>query len=206
LLLVVVLLPVLLAAEIALVRQIGSRSYTQTRQVERVPGLPRVLAPPPAILTPPLQPSVEPTPAPEPSKTPASSPPPAQVSIELREALGGLTGSHLSQAHLSIGLIADAVEKELYHAAQGRKLLDAVAGLLDAVGQKLRQVPLNTLPLDDDRDLERALGVEKLLRSQIEELRLYWKSGDRDRAGRFHTVRKRTWVALDELLHHPSAK
>jgi hypothetical protein len=118
----------------------------------------------------------------------------------MREALGGLTGSHLYQSHLNIGLIADAVEKDLYTADQGRKLLEGIAGLLDAVGKKLQRLPRDTLPADEHKYLESARAIEKLLRTQIDELRKYWDTGEKARAEQFQKTRKQTTEALEDLL------
>ncbi len=203
LVIVLVVVPGLFALEIAVMRHLGSRSAgDEDRPEEPDPAaLKSELPPPPPeqpaprVPPPPSDPSKEPPPPVRPPLTAAKPAP-----LALREALGGLTGSHLSQAHLNIGLIADAVEKELYTPEQGRKLLDGVADLLAAVGKKMQRLPLDSLPREEHAYLRRATAIEKLLRAQVEALRLYWDSGDKERADQFQKARKETWAELQDLL------
>jgi hypothetical protein len=139
----------------------------------------------------------KPPPASASDKSPSRS---APVSLHLREALGGLTGSHLSQGHLNIGLIADAVEGEVYTKAQGSKLLDGIADLLATVGKKVRDLPPDSLQPQERKHLEQAARVEKLLQAQIKDLRLYWDSGGKEHADRFQKARQQSWTALQQLL------
>jgi hypothetical protein len=206
LLVAVVVLPTLIAVQIVLVRQIGARSEPDAKKDGPQPVATRREEAPPSAL------AARPAPTPPPSvKRPKKEPgppkeqgpvaPPQPAPVELREALGGLTGSHLTQAHLNIGLIADAVEKELYTLAQGRNLLESVASLLETVGKKLQRLPPDTLNDDEHQHLQNARVVETLLRTQVEALRRYWDRDDRNQAEHFQKLRKQTWLALKELLN-----
>jgi hypothetical protein len=202
---VAVVLPGLIALEIALMRFVGQRSSADQELTGAVFAGEQIEEPPSTA------PAVHPAPSPavggqraaktqEIKADPRPLPQAGTAPAELREALGGLTGSHLYQSHLNIGLIADAVEKDLYTLEKGRELLDDIAGLLNAVGKKLKRLPPETLPAEEHEYLEGALAVEKLLRAQIDELRKYWDTDEKARAERFQKTRKRTWTALQDLL------
>jgi hypothetical protein len=218
LLVIAVVLPTLIALEVLLLQQVGSRSRTaevlpaneaaagQSKQPSlAATATPATTAPStapvslPATTTAPLRTPLPQQTKPTLPKEPAALSTPA-VSGELRGALGGLTASHLSQAHLSIGLIADAVEKDVYSAAHGGDLLGTITVLISSVGKRLESLPPGTLPADEQKQLQRARAVNGLLGKQVEQLRRYWASGSREHADGFKKARKETWAELQALL------
>src|SRR5207249_10145257 len=90
---------------------------------------------------------------------------PTNIPEAVAEALGGLTATHLYQTYLNIGLLADAVEGEVYSAAEARKLLATVMDLVDAVERQLGKVSAD-LKDEDEKTLERTRQLTALLRAQ----------------------------------------
>jgi hypothetical protein len=118
----------------------------------------------------------------------------------LLSALGSLTGAHLYQSYLNIGLLADGVEGEVYTPDQARKLLATVAGLMDAVERQLARLPSAGLGPAERRHIARTSDVLALLRTQAKELRAYWDSGKKEHAAAFHEARARAWSGIKDLL------
>jgi hypothetical protein len=114
--------------------------------------------------------------------------------------VGGLLGANLVQGQLSIGLVADAVEGELYSLADARKLLGTVSVVLDAVEEQLDGLPAERLKEADRQELEQFRNVLGQLRTQVKELRLYWDTDKKEHADRYLKVRNETKEALNTLL------
>jgi hypothetical protein len=115
-------------------------------------------------------------------------------------AIGGLTASHLYQTHLNLGLLADAVEKDVYTPAQGKKVLDEINTLVDTVEMQLDRVAPTALKPEERKALERVLAITAQLRTQAKELREYWDSDDEVLAKQFQKARAEAWVGIKELL------
>ncbi|HEY7153478.1 MAG TPA: hypothetical protein VH575_05930 [Gemmataceae bacterium] len=154
-----------------------------------MPAPPSPTVPATATLKPKLPPSDEP-------KMPP--PPPQEV---LLEALGGLSATHLYQSYLNIGLLADGVEGEVYSRADARKVLSIVIGLMDTVDKQLARLPEENLKEDERAALIRIRSLTDLLRTQSKELQVYWETGDKEHAKRFHTVREEAWTGIKELMN-----
>src|SRR5437588_316474 len=108
------------------------------------------------------RPSPGPAPAP-PHPGPQPAPPRGRSLLPL---LGGLTAAHLYHTYLNLGLLADAVEKEVYTTAQGKKLLDEINGLVDTVERQLAQLPPAVLKPEERKALERVRTITAQLRTQ----------------------------------------
>lgn len=128
----------------------------------------------------------------------AALPPMPEVVVE---ALGGLTAAHLYQTYLNIGLLADAVEGEVYETAAAKKMLATVAGLTAAVEVQL--AVMGKLPLKDDEKItvEQARQITTLLSAQARELRAYWDTGEKEHTARFHKARQEAWAGIKSLLN-----
>ncbi len=98
------------------------------------------------------------------------------------ETMGSLTAAHLYQCFLSIGLLADARESEVYTAAEAEKLLDSVTRMLDSVDRSLARMQDDMLKDEDKEAVAHARQLGSLLRTQARELRAYWQTGDKERA------------------------
>jgi hypothetical protein len=119
---------------------------------------------------------------------------------ELLPALGTLTGAHLYQGYLNIGMLADGAEAEVYSPQQAKRLLGTVSALLDAADRQLARLPEEKLPEKEREPLKRARQIQALLRLQVKELRAYWDKGDKKHAESFHKARKEAWALLKDLL------
>jgi hypothetical protein len=135
---------------------------------------------------------------PTPAPTPVAARPEDDPS--LWRALGGLTRAHLYQSNLSIGLLADGVEEDLYSLPEARKLLGNSARVLQEVELELDRLPETGLAAEDRKLFNQVREALRLLRAQARELGAYWDSGDKAVADRFHKTRARTVAQLDQLI------
>ncbi len=125
---------------------------------------------------------------------------PPAIPVAVVEALGGLTTSHLYQTYLNVGLLADAVDGEVYDKDEARGLLDTVAGLTTELEQQLDRVSRQTVKADEKKTLEQARQVTASLRTQMRELRSYWEKGDKDHVTRYYQARQDAWEGMKPLL------
>jgi hypothetical protein len=117
------------------------------------------------------------------------------------EALGSLTASHLYQTYLNIGLLADAVEGEVYEVAEAKTMLATVVNLTSAVEEQLVQLAKQDVDGDDKKLVEQARQIAALLQTQTKELKGYWDTKDKDRAAKFHKARQEAWAGIKALLN-----
>jgi hypothetical protein len=117
------------------------------------------------------------------------------------EALGSLTASHLYQTYLNIGLLADAVEGEVYEVAEAKSMLATVVSLTSAVEEQLAQLAKKGVEGDDKKLVEQARQIAALLQTQTKELKGYWETQDKARAARFHKAREQAWTDIKALLN-----
>lgn len=136
---------------------------------------------------------------PDPGKPAEANQPPER----LLEALGGLTAAHLYQSYLTIGLLADNAESEVYTTAEAKKLLETLTSLLNTVDRQLSRIGEQDLKPDDRKALERTLRLVAQLRTQADELNAYWTTGDKEHTLKFHKAREEAWAGIRELLGIP---
>ena len=115
-------------------------------------------------------------------------------------SLGGLMGANLHQSYLNIGLLADAVEGQLYTPDDGRNLLAAVSALIDTTETQMKKLPGANLPPDDQKQLDRFRAVIPPLKTQVKELELYWATDSKEHADRFQQARIEAQTALEALV------
>jgi hypothetical protein len=139
---------------------------------------------------------------PEPKKTPAvekslvkpGTPDP------LLEALGSLTGAHLYQSYLNLGLLADAVESEVYTREQARDMLATIGSTMDTVDKQLARIPPSHLGDAEKKHLERVHELLALLKTQTRELKAYWDTEKQEHADRYQKARKEALDGIRTLL------
>jgi hypothetical protein len=136
---------------------------------------------------------------------PPSPPDPAAATARktqerLLETLGCQSALHLYQSYLNIGLIADAVEHENCTPAEGIKMLNTVAGLMDVMDRQLERLSTEDLSADDKGGVQRIRAIASLMRVQLASLQAYWLSGDRKHAERYHETREQARTHLAEVL------
>ena len=117
------------------------------------------------------------------------------------ETLGNLTASHLYQTYLNVGLLADAVEGEVYEVADATKMLATIEGLTAAVAAQLAQLARQDVEGEDSKLVEQARQITVLLQTQEKELKSYWQTSDKAHAARFHKARQEAWTGIKSLLN-----
>jgi hypothetical protein len=179
-----------------LLKQMGPRQQARAAALERS-------EPAPAPPTTPAS-SAVPQAKPEPAPPQRSAPTNADDEQQLWKALGGLTRAHLYQNYLSIGLLADAVEEDLYTVAQGRTYLTSLTQIMEEVELDLSRLPETGLRPDERQVLGKVREVLVLLRAQTRELRAYWDTKEKPAADRFRKAREDAGTKLRELLRFNS--
>jgi hypothetical protein len=122
------------------------------------------------------------------------------VNERMLETLGCQSAVHLYQSYLNIGLIADSVEHENCSPAEGAKMLNTVASLMDVVDKQLERLTETDFSTEDIQDIQRIRAISSLMRVQLASLQAYWLSGDRKHADRYHETREKAWVELGKVL------
>lgn len=118
-------------------------------------------------------------------------------------ALGNLTGIHLYQAYLNIGLLADCTEGEVYTMDEAAKWLERTVAQLEQVDKQLDVLAKADLDSDERQGIDRCRQASALLRTQAMELREYWKNSDKDHAMRYHKARDAAWASISDVLQIP---
>jgi len=126
---------------------------------------------------------------------------PVKVPEAVAEALGSLTAAHLYQTHLNLGLLADAVEGEVYAKAEALKMLDTVASLMTAIEEQLERVARQPRKATEKKVVEQARQIMGHLRAQDRELRSHWNTGRKDHVVRFHKAQEEAWTGIKALLN-----
>jgi hypothetical protein len=124
---------------------------------------------------------------------------PADRTAHLLDALGGLSGAHLSQSSLNLDLLAEAVEKKIKPKEEGEKLLATMEDLMNEVDGYLKELKDAGLDAADQQAVERFCKVSAALRGQAAALRAYWKSGAQPERTAYETARQQALDALHEL-------
>lgn len=139
------------------------------------------------------------------STPPESRPDPVKAgeagvqSIRLLEALGGLTAVNLYQTYLSIGLLADGAESDVYSTPEAKQLMTTLMSFVETMDRQLARVGEQDLKPEDKKLLDRARQIAALYRVQAKELIAYWDTGDKEHTARFHKAREDAWLGLKDL-------
>jgi hypothetical protein len=124
----------------------------------------------------------------------------------LLKTVGSLTAASLYQTYLTLGLLADSSEKEVYSPAEARKVLTTLTSLLDSLDTQLAAVAKSEVGQEDSEKLLRSRQLVTTLRIQAKELRAYWDTPEEDLTAQaeherqFHMARDKAWGELKELL------
>jgi len=158
---------------------------------------------PPATEKPAVEPPAPVEKAPPPPAPRRPAPPTRDRALEV---VGGLTAGHLYQSYLNIGMLADAVENEVYTDGEAKKLLATVTSLMDTVDVQLTRLNEAIEDAEDRKRLAQVRQLTALLRAQAKELRGYWDVPAKDVELRkqhelkFHKARDAAWGGIKELL------
>src|SRR5262249_29533007 len=149
----------------------------------------------------------DPTPPDKGAAPPKLEKPPEAKADPQRErllaALGNLTGVHLYQAYLNIGLLADCTESEVYSAEEAQKWLDRTLAQLELVDKQLDALANADLDAEERQGIDRCRRTSALLGVQAMELREYWKKSDKEHAARYHKAREAAWASVSDVLQIP---
>jgi hypothetical protein len=181
---------------------------TQTATVPAAGTAPAPAAPVPSA---PSQTSPQPTEPPKEATQKRAAPPPGAPSPKtpaagfehLLDALGGLSGAHLSQTLLNLRLVADAVEKQIYTKEEGEKILVSLVDLMDQVDDYLKDLQELDLKAEEKQTIKRIQKVSDALRRQVAALRAYWQTGGAEQLTAYRAARQAALEALDDLLKQP---
>lgn len=119
---------------------------------------------------------------------------------DLLEALGGLSATHLYQSHLNIGLLADAVESEIYTIEDAEKSLSSVVELMKLVDAQLAKVAKAGIDAGDQESIRELQAVTAMLHMQAGSLRSYWATGQMEHAEQYHKAREAASQGLAKIL------
>lgn len=131
------------------------------------------------------------------------SPLPESQRERFLDTLGKLTGVHLYQSYLCIGLLADCTESEVYTEEDAKKWLERLTSQMELVDQQLELVGKMDLDADEQKDLNRCRQAAALLRVQAKELKAYWETTDKEHAMKYHAAREEAWEAVSDVLQLP---
>lgn len=116
------------------------------------------------------------------------------------QMIGSMTFMHLYQTFLNIGLTADCYEKKVYTIDMAKGLLEEFGHFNDAVEKQLVRIPPSSFKTEEDRQcMELARTVTTLLRTEMEELKAFWETGDADHLARYHKAREEVLREIEKL-------
>lgn len=119
------------------------------------------------------------------------------------DTLGKMTGVHLYQCYLNIGLLADCTESDVYTEEEAQKWLERIMSQMEMIDKQLERLGKLDLDPDEKKGLDRCRQVSALLRAQGKELREYWKNSDKEHANRYHKAREEAWAGVSDVLQLP---
>lgn len=120
----------------------------------------------------------------------------AQADV-VSETIGTLSGAYLNQAFLSIGILGDAVGKEVYGDDEAQELLDVHLGLAAMVEQQLQALAkLPDMDPDEVKTIATLVKIAGLIKQQGEVLNAVW-NGDETKAALWEKLREETGRELD---------
>lgn len=118
----------------------------------------------------------------------------------LLQTVGLMSASHLYQAYLNIGAIADGKANGVYEEKDAQAVMDSVYSLIVATDRQLDAVSRLDLPKGDLDALTRVRQLSALVREQADEVKAYWKTGQKERADRYEKLRQQSYQGISQLL------
>jgi hypothetical protein len=143
----------------------------------------------------PMTPAADLTPA---AKPPAAPQAPGQAL--LLQSVAVVTVGHLYEGHLTIGLLADGMENEVYEQSTAVQLLDGVMHSLTVVEGQLGKLVASSLDTDDRQDVEHVRRLNRLLRTQATALKEYWANPTQELWQKYDRARQAAWKGIRPLV------
>lgn len=117
------------------------------------------------------------------------------------ESLGAVLAAYLYQSNMTIGILGDAVVKEVYDVKTGGQILDLTLNFLKAVEEALDKIiEKEALEAEDLTFVKNASAICDLLKEQGEALRSFWKTEKPEFAKKFSDIRNGCSKKIDKLL------
>ncbi|MCG3181124.1 MAG: hypothetical protein BIFFINMI_03498 [Phycisphaerae bacterium] len=139
-----------------------------------------------------------------PVSPPTSQPDTTDVRTQLLQTVGSLAAANLYQSYLTLGMLADASEEDLYTVKEVQDLLAVIDPLLKTGRNRMAAVGrLPGLDDDDHKAVAQIVGLYDLLIRQSQQLATCLKSGKQDDADRFEATRQQAWKGVAALLGVP---
>jgi hypothetical protein len=119
---------------------------------------------------------------------------------QLLQAVGLLAASHLYQAYLNIGFMADGKAEGTYTEKDIKEILGTVLALLDGLDKQLDKVGKQELTKEDRQALDEIRRLAGLLQEQGKELQAFWSTGDKSHGDRYEKLRQEAWQGISKLM------
>ncbi|MBU2552413.1 MAG: hypothetical protein KKB20_28630 [Proteobacteria bacterium] len=116
------------------------------------------------------------------------------------ETIGGFLGSHMYTTFAYIGVTADAYAKNVYTAAQVKKMMEHKAATIKDVIGNLKKIESLNLPEGDRRFLTSSLEVFDLLLVEAEALATLVSSSNQESLEKYDQAREQSWYKMKRLL------
>jgi hypothetical protein len=119
---------------------------------------------------------------------------------DLSETVGLLSGLHLYQTYLNIGMIADCKTEGVYPEKDARTLLASIMTPLEKIDKQLEKVLKRMTEKDDREALDTVRKLVSVLREEGKQLQLYWETGKAEHSTKYEAARKEAWAGISKLL------
>ncbi|MBI5722392.1 MAG: hypothetical protein HZA50_00380 [Planctomycetes bacterium] len=124
-----------------------------------------------------------------------------KTQTRILKTLGAMAAAHLYEAYLSIGMIADGKEQEIYETKEAQAILDTTDSLLAGIDKQMDDLlTCEDLGKKDRETLTKVKSINTLLLKQSSQLQTYWKSGKQEDSSKYDATRQEAWKAISELL------
>jgi hypothetical protein len=119
---------------------------------------------------------------------------------QLLETVGTLAGFQLYQSYLNIGLIADGKAEGVYSDEDVSTILNSVLELLETLDKRLEANSKLALSDSDQSAIKKLRLLSALLRQEGDELKAFWRTGDKAHSDKYEAARKEAWEGISEVL------
>lgn len=117
------------------------------------------------------------------------------------QTIGAAGGSNLFLTYMSIGVIADAYQKDTYTAEKAAKYVNSITAQAKVVSRYLdKLLASGELSENDSRYVTRMNQAYSLLVKEGDAFVAYVKTRDRKHIKQFHSYRKEAWSMISALL------
>lgn len=123
-----------------------------------------------------------------------------QTQADLSETVGLLSGLHLYQTYLNIGMLADCKAEGIYPERDAMLLLASVMSPLEKIDKQLEKIVKRISDKNDREALDRVRRLIGLLQEEGKQLQLFWETGKAEHSTKYEAARKEAWEGVSKLL------